>query len=266
MAEIVLPTLSASRRILYLDSARGLAAISIVVWHFLTAFFPFEGPSFVQVSPFHFLWYADADVTFFFIYSGFILAYTNRQFLDGLSGADYIRFLITRAFRIYPLFLVILLLSHVLAITVYPISGGQYLTSHFHKFWDFHKSWGDVARESLLVIRIPADIDARYIPQDWTLSVELIAGAFLPLLSWLMKKNSWICCILIFLLARIPGLSTFVLEFGAGVFLYHFMDRIQAFWNRLSRFGHYTVVALALVCYTCVFHFSYYLGGPGAFF
>ncbi|HEV2481817.1 MAG TPA: acyltransferase [Puia sp.] len=265
MPEKVLPTLSASRRLLYLDSARGLAAVSVVFWHSITAFFPFERPSFAQDSPFHFFWYGDADVTFFFIHSGFILTYTNRQFLGGLSGGDYARFLVSRAFRIYPLFLFVLLLSHILATTVYPISGGQYLTSHFHQFWNFHKSWGDVAREALLVVRIPGNDAERYMPQDWTLSVELIASAFLPLLSWLMKKNSWICCVLIFLLARIPGLSTFVLEFGAGVFLYHFADRIKVLWNRLNRAGHYAIVTLALVCYTCVFHFSDYLGNGDLF-
>lgn len=204
-------------------------------------------------------------MTFFFIHSGFILTYTSRQFLNGVSGADYVRFLITRAFRIYPLFLVILLVSHVLATTVYPISNGQYLTAHFHEFWNFHKSWGDVAREALLVIRIPGNSAERYMPQDWSLSVELIVSAFLPLLSWLMKKNAWFCCVLIFLLAKVPGLTTFVLEFGAGVFLYHFSDRIRVLWNRLNRVGHYMVAGLAVVCFTCVFHYSEYYGARDLF-
>ena len=265
MPSKVLPTLSASNRILYLDSARGLAALSMVVWHFFTAFFPIEGPSFVRDSPFHFLWYGDADMTFFFIHSGFILTYTNRQFLGGLSGASYARFLVSRAFRIYPLFLVVLLLSRVLATTIYPISSGGYLTPHFLRFWSFHKGWGDVARQALLVVRIPGNSVERYMPQDWSLSVELIVSAFLPLLSWLMKKNSWVCCVLIVLLAKIPGLSTFVLEFGVGVFLCHFTDRIKTLWSQLNRVGHYTIVGLALVCFTCVFHYSDYFGGRELF-
>jgi len=265
---IPLSPLSSSKRILYLDSARGVAAISMITWHFFTAFYPLDGDSFVRVSPFRFLWYGDADMTFFFIHSGFILTYINRQFITGISGVGYLRFLIGRVFRIYPLFLVILVISHIIAITVYPLSSGSFLTPHFHRFWNFHKSWGDVAREALLVVRIPGGSAERYMPQDWTLSVELIVSAFLPLLSRLMNKNSWVCCVVIFALAKVPGLTTYLLEFGVGVFLFRFMDKIGELWARIRerfRVGLFLIVGLAVVCWTCVFHYSDYFGGRWVF-
>ena len=56
-------------RLVYLDTARALAALSTVVWHFCTAFLNYGKPGFIRDSPFHFFWYGDADVTFFFIHT-----------------------------------------------------------------------------------------------------------------------------------------------------------------------------------------------------
>lgn len=250
----------ARKRIVYLDSARALAALSTVVWHFFTAFFDLGRPSFIRDSPFHLFWYGDADVTFFFIHSGFILTYVNRQFLEGITPASYARFLVSRVFRIYPLYLFILLSSYLVATTVYPLSSGRYLTAHFQEFWNVRKSWMDLAREAILVVRIPDNSAARYIPQDWTLTVELLVSGFLPLLSLLMKKRAFLACVVILLLAKLPGLITYVLEFGIGILLFHFMEQIARYWRRMRPVLHWAIGGAALLAATCFFHFSEYLG------
>ncbi len=255
----------AGKRILYLDSARGLAALSITIWHFFTVFFDLGHASFVRDSPFHLFWYADADVTFFFIYSGFILTYCNRQFLEEITLISYVRFLIGRIFRIYPLYLFILLSSHLIAKTVYPLSSGQYLTAHFHEFWNFRKTWADVAREAILVVRIPDGSAARYLPQDWTLTVELLVSLFLPLFGRLLKKGAFLVCVVIVLLAKVPGLITYVLEFGTGILLFHFMERITVYWRRMQPVLHWGIGCAALLAGTCFFHFSEYQGGGHLF-
>jgi peptidoglycan/LPS O-acetylase OafA/YrhL len=252
--------LSPGKRLVYLDTARALAALSTVIWHFCTALLSYDKPGFVRDSPFHLFWYGDADVTFFFIHSGFILTYCNRQFAESISGASYVRFLTGRVFRIYPLYLFILLVSHLLAVTVYPLSSGHYLTAHFHEYWNFRKSWGDVSREALLVIRMPENSVDRYLPQDWTLTVELIASAILPLLNWMMRRQIWVCGLLILLLARLPWLTTYLLEFGLGVFLYYAMGPAVAWWKRSAAIWRWSVIVLALLFSSCLLSFSDYLG------
>ena len=266
MSENPVNRLGPGKRLVYLDTARALAALSTVVWHFCTALLNYDKPGFVRDSPFHAFWYGDADVTFFFIHSGFILTYCNRQFAESISGPSYARFLIGRIFRIYPLYLFILLVSHLLAVTVYPLSPGHFLTAHFHEYWNFRKTWADVCREALLVIRLPGNSVERYLPQDWTLTVELIASAFLPLLNWMMRRQIWLCCLLILLLARLPWLTTYILEFGLGVLLYYVMGPAVAWWRRSGAVGRWVVVLLALSLSTCCFSFSDYLGSGRSLF
>jgi len=251
-----------TKRLGYLDSARGLAALSVITWHFFTAFYNIEGHSFVQDSPLHIFWYGPSDVTFFFIHSGFILTYTSQKFLKGIQIRDYIGYLIRRICRIYPLYIFILLLSHLAYNTIYPMSSGRFLSDHFREFWKFPaKTWIDVLKEAVLIVRVPESSVGRYMPQDWTLAVELYASAVLPFLCLFMKKNSWLCCLGILLLARVPGLCTYILEFGIGVFLFNFMDRIHQLWNRTGAFIHAMVIGLAILLSTCFFQFSDYLGG-----
>jgi len=63
-------------RFSYMDSVRGLAALSVAIWHFFTALVDYRQPGLISTSPLHLLWYGEAAVVFFFIYSGFILSYS----------------------------------------------------------------------------------------------------------------------------------------------------------------------------------------------
>jgi peptidoglycan/LPS O-acetylase OafA/YrhL len=89
-------------RLLYLDSARGLAALSVMMWHFLVAFVPRDSADLLK-NPVHLLYYGEADIIFFFIHSGFILSYSYAHKLSA-AISSYLGFLIERTFRIYPLF------------------------------------------------------------------------------------------------------------------------------------------------------------------
>ena len=57
---------AAKQRLYYLDSARGLAALSVITWHFIAAFYDPTQANTATGSPLHFFWYGEADVVFFF--------------------------------------------------------------------------------------------------------------------------------------------------------------------------------------------------------
>lgn len=251
------------QRLLYLDSARGLAAISVITFHFLFAVFGSQLKSqYSSVS--HFFWYGEADVIFFFIHSGFILAYSYAGKDAKLSPKYYIRFLLERIFRIYPLFLVVLLLSFI-AINntpAYPYTNEPYVGL----FWNYHPAWNDFFRESLLIIRLPESANLRLIPQDWTLTIELLAGAAVPLLAFSGKRNLFLFILLLAILKAGNFLSTYIFEFGLGVLLFLIRDNIVNTWLKCNMLVKILFTAAALLLYSCLFSFPSFFAGDIVFF
>lgn len=90
------PSISiASGRIASLDSLRGLAALSVVVWHIATMF-PFSSDPWFARTPFHIFGDGEEAVAIFFALSGFVLMlpYLNLRDTDDSSRKEscaYIR-------------------------------------------------------------------------------------------------------------------------------------------------------------------------------
>ncbi len=214
------PIQSPARRLFYLDTARGLAAVSVVIWHFFTAFAGYDASAVVYHSAGHLFWYGEADVIFFFVHSGFILTYSYANAESRLNFPGYARFLIERIFRIYPLFLFILAVSFILRSTVYPFSNGSYLSTHLLQFWNARKSVSELAKEAILVIRVPEDANDRFMPQDWTLTVELLFCPFIPFLSLLWRRGKWFFWPVVLIALKFLHFNTYLFEFATGVFIF----------------------------------------------
>jgi peptidoglycan/LPS O-acetylase OafA/YrhL len=242
-------------RLPFLDTARGLAAISVITWHCFTAIASHPESGKLYTSPFHFFLYGEADMIFFFIHSGFILSYSNPQFENAFSGISYLKFLIRRIARIYPVFLFILLLSFVLRNTVYPIPAINYLSTHFLKFWNNPIQFKDVLKQGILAVRIPDNANLRLIPQDWTLTIEVLVCPLIPFINFLNRKSKIFCWLLVLILLKVLHFNTFLFEFVIGVNLYSFRHQITAVWNK----GHWSVklffLLLGILFYTCFFSF-----------
>jgi len=243
-----------AERLLYLDSARGLAALSVMTWHFLLSVYGLniEGAHFH--TPFRLFWFGEADVIFFYVHSGFILAYTvtRRNFNIGIRS--YSAYLIERVFRIYPLFLFILLLSAVLYWNLPPyLSTGEY--DYISRFWFSDINAKDLAGQAMLLVRLPESANLRLIPQDWTLTVELLAGASIPLLAYAGRKHLLIFVTLLVLLKWTNWLTTYILEFGTGVALFLFWEPVKKTWNRLPLVGKGGIVLAAIIGYSGCFVF-----------
>src|SRR5258708_26318115 len=108
-------------------------------------------------------------------------------------------------FRIYPVFLACLLIGFLL-LNFYLSSFKDYLTYTERSFW-VREFWltpkriVDVLKEGILILRIPSDTTKRLLPQDWTLSAELICSSVVPIFLLLFKKGkSWIFLLFIFII------------------------------------------------------------------
>jgi peptidoglycan/LPS O-acetylase OafA/YrhL len=246
-----------TKRLSYLDSARGLAALSVTIWHFLAAFLNWPGVRAVALSPLHLLWYGQADVLFFFIHSGFILAYAYANQCAKLRLGNYSRFYVERIFRIYPLFLFVLLGSFLLKQSVYPLVPARYTSAHLQTFWAGALGWHQFLKEGILFYPAFGKGQFFLIPQGWTLSVEILVCPWVPVLALLLrnKKWAWTYWPVVFILLKIFRLNTYLFEFALGVFLYYQWSLIRQLWSSMTLLLKGLAAAVCAVLYSCFFHF-----------
>jgi peptidoglycan/LPS O-acetylase OafA/YrhL len=250
------PITSPTKRLSYLDTARGLAAVSVVIWHYFTALSGYDQSALVNHSPFHFFWYGEADVIFFFIHSGFILTYSYANAETRVTVSKYVKYLIERGFRIYPLFLFILVVSWVLRRTIYPFSNGQWLSGHLLQYWGAKKDLAALGKEAILIVRIPDNANERLMPQDWTLTVELLVCPLVPLLALLLRKAKWLFWPLVIVMLWIFHFNTYLFEFATGVFIFFLWKDGKTVWGRVGTIVKLSAVVAAVLLYTVLFHFS----------
>ena len=172
------------KRIHILDSLRGIAALQVLIFHvnnqLLGDLSPIASYFINGISP----------VAFFFVLSGFVLSY---PYFKNNNNIDYYKFIIKRIFRIYPLYIVILILVVIFQKDVSFIKWIQECSIFFGDF-------------SLLY---PA----------WTLEVEIVGSLFIPFLILLRSNNKiyyW-CFSIIIYLAVIKDIQPYILNFIFGV-------------------------------------------------
>lgn len=168
-----------------LTGARFLAALWVVVYHY---FFAFQSPvrTATELIPgtslmnpvLLLMWQGHLAVDFFFLLSGFILAYTYLA-ADGSARGGKRAFWVARIARIYPLYLLGLLLG----MEPYLVSG--------HRLFGVGTS--AVASLFLLQAWIPSTLG--WNQPAWSLSVEaffyLLFPLLLPLAARLSRRGLW---------------------------------------------------------------------------
>jgi peptidoglycan/LPS O-acetylase OafA/YrhL len=175
------------RRLGELDALRGLAALSVVAYHCLHLQPSFRIPSQAGIfdePPLDELWNGTQAVFFFFVLSGFVLA---RPYLTPGSGPSPVRFWLRRLFRLYPLYLVAMVIA----------VGMVWLTS---PSTPAVLAWGDPAwapRWTVALTLAPvldhltllgAMNNALYDPPVWSLVQEARLSLLLPLVVWCIRR------------------------------------------------------------------------------
>lgn len=248
----------ANERLLYLDSARGFAALSVMIYHFIVAFELTSGLPNKAINPLHFFYYGQAGVLFFFIHSGFILSYslTNREHKTRTSA--YIRFIIERIFRIYPLFVFIVLISYILKQTLFPLGDVMYTTAHLQGYWKRDMNLDSLVNELVLIHSVDQEGTRRLIPQEWTAAVEIVIGLLIPLLLYFLRKIkwAWLYWLIILFVIKLLRFNTFLFDFALGVFLFYHMETIKKIWRRMPVQIKWLSAGAAILCFTCFFRFG----------
>ncbi len=223
----------AQQRLGYLDSLRGIASLSVVLYHFIGGFEP--SIQFLDKTQIH-LWsivFNGQDaVSFFFVLSGLVLSMKYFQGRHANQPIHYRNFAIARLYRLYPAFWVSLICYY-----LYSIRGGNIKV---------FQSLTDLLTEATLFRNFAPLYGA-----GWTLNVELVLSLCLPFLILLIRYDRKLFNIFLLLSVLFSVfMSLFILHFMLGILLaYHFQtiaeyDLKAHRWYRY-RYGIVLLVALA---------------------
>ena len=186
------PTIFASRRPRYiaLDSLRGLAALSVVFYHYTLLFPVFQSqhwadvrsfPAFVgwlfSGTPLALLRSGWPPVIIFFVLSGFVL---SIPFFSG-SEPPLLSFWIKRWFRIYPPYAICLVLSGIVATVVYANGAPVPLE-------DYWRSPINPLTIVSHVFMLGIDSQNKIDPPVWTLVHEMRISLILPLIAYALIR------------------------------------------------------------------------------
>lgn len=249
------------RRLGGLDALRGLAALTVVIHHFLIAnpvFFDAAHRydlAWLKLTPLHVVWAGREAVILFFILSGFVLSipWWNRR--RPATAAFFVR----RLLRIYPAYLVAVLAATAgdVLLSRHGLAG---MSDWFNSVWARPLDAPTLVSHLLLVPPFdPQPLD----PVLWSLSHEMRISLLFPLLMWFVMRYDWRLVVGALLpLSWLGGLFTpmswissieFLLMFAVGALLARERERITAFVRGLSSLHLWVGLLLAMVLYTTNF-------------
>jgi peptidoglycan/LPS O-acetylase OafA/YrhL len=219
-----------------LTGFRGIAALLVAVYHFTKAHGP-DGAIYLHGG------YLAVDA--FFVLSGYVLAYNYAStFLNGFEWSGYREFLIKRICRVYPAYIVILVLAFAKLAFDFSGSGGLVDFGMWDAFCNVFMltGWGLHAHSIMGV--------------SWSVSAELFCYIFFPVFVMFNKlrivplvASSVAIFILIAVISRVGGgvvgpldivaedtffpLLRAACGFAIGVILFAVANRIPAFESRV---------------------------------
>ncbi|PPD30166.1 MAG: hypothetical protein CTY19_16275 [Methylomonas sp.] len=228
----------------YLDTIRGLAALTVINEHYVIAYgLPCETELCQQIldfSPLHIWWDGTAAVSMFFVLSGMVLSikYFRVSHKPDMSQFHLSHFLIGRMFRIWLPYLLVLIISAGLFMQTFGsdvlntrLPPTDWIVNMWHKY---PLTLTDMLREGLL-LDMPALIVL--LPQSWTLSIELVLSLLLPI-GLLLADRGTVWLVFFSLLAiSLLNVSLFLLHFLMGLMIARYYSPISHYlsdkhWQR----------------------------------
>lgn len=259
-----------NKRIREFDSLRGLAALSVVFFHYLIVIPLFrskevaEDPFLLLIknTPLRFFWAGQEAVIFFFILSGLVLA---LPFINQ-NHVLYKDFIIKRLVRIYIPYITVVCLSLILRFTLSK-EGIEGLSDWFHYAWTTPVTSWTILNHVLLISSFN---NWELNPVLWSLVHEMRISLIFPFLALLILNNRYwkvlgvIGClsVSVFLIYRYNQFNNdylltlrFLPYFVIGFLLAQYMDVLKAYCMTLSKIQKIIVFVASLLLYTYTWWF-----------
>lgn len=189
-----------NNRIEYLDSLRGIAALSVVIFHCMISFVIFHSANynseyqnsfikFITESPLKILWNGTEAVLLFFVLSGFVL---SISYLNGKANR-YNVFLAKRFARIYIPYFIVMLISVILSMIFLEFNNLEGMSSTFNNRWNH-----PITLEAILAYVFMINYDTANVNGVvWTLFHEMRISIVFPLLMLVIIKYNFIKSLMI---------------------------------------------------------------------
>lgn len=279
---------SAPKRIPELDAVRGLAAFSVVVFHYFLLLKASPQSSLdgayhlthiLALTPLGLFWAGHQAVVLFFILSGFVLT----LMLEG-GHLRYGQYLLRRLTRLYLPYMAAVGIGVMLEFAVDPTHMAT-LGHWINKFWSWPITGKSLAQHATVVGEFNSD---RYDFTIWSLVHEIRISLVFPLLLLLVSRTRWwvsltallslsAAMILLrygafhgwgscFSFADKDGLTNYtltfhyLLAFGVGASLAHNRGAIKSWYHSLSTGKRGLLVLLSLLLYIDGGRFARWLG------
>jgi peptidoglycan/LPS O-acetylase OafA/YrhL len=239
-------------RLDYLDSIRGLAALSVLCGHFWGAYGSPQALSpYIDNFPFAVIQDGSAAVSIFFVLSGLVLSLSYfRKAESGYRLSKVLGpFIIKRIARIVLPFAAILLTSLWLKHTLFqPVQTIPPESGWAQSFWRNQDTLRHLIRQAFLVYPTLADQD-RLIPQDWTLTVELNLSFLVPFLILIAVQSSFGLVFLAIVCVELFRVQEYLYHFVAGILMAKFYSQLRQWQEDSNGWSKWTVFSLGFVLY-----------------
>lgn len=243
-----------------LTALRGIAALLVVVYHFSKIvlddeLLPLSQSSFVQKS------YLMVD--FFFILSGFIMAYVYGDwFVKKCNGSDFRKFFVARFARLYPLHLFTLGWCIMLKTLLHLTGIMPDLSAKMQGMFVLEA----IPVHMLLLNAFVPDAFLTFNIPSWSVSAEWYTYLLFPMLAWIAARQGWARKILFVALLYVAywsiiqfyghnfdlnvthygGVFRCLIGFGIGMMTYAGYQRLRQ-WRGFEHSGWLTLACALLV-------------------
>ncbi len=256
-----------------LDSLRGIAALSVVIDHFIMIFPNIALDTYdtginpvnvIKYSPLHVFWAGTEAVVLFFLLSGLVL---SLPFINGKTQT-YPSFMTKRFFRIYPAYICAVLLGMVMRSLLYHGKINE-LSSWFNSVWTNPFSFHALLDHVLLIVSFP---NGNFVPVLWSLVHEMRISILFPLLMIMIikfnsKQNIIIGLILSlsgFILTILFNISNdyvlslqFIIMFITGALIAKHMSYLVERYSSLPRAIKFIIFIFGICLYTFKWNLHY---------
>ncbi len=248
------------RKIIGLDSVRGIAALIVVFWHWATIFYPalMSGPGSpihssyeltVYQSPLSFFFTGNFAVVMFFILSGFVLTVKYFSHNQGSLFPAAIK----RYIRLMPVVLFSTLFGFAImsAGWIYQLqAAGLSHSVYLGTYYNFHPSLLDaLGQGSFLVFTQVWPLNVAYNPVLWTIYYEMLGAMLVFGLATLTRGQSkrW----LLYIIGLVIFINTYFVGFIMGVLLADLYASKPALFERIRK-ARAIYKFLALMLAVCI--------------
>jgi peptidoglycan/LPS O-acetylase OafA/YrhL len=173
-------TIDSSRRILELDGVRGIACLTVLIWHYFIATVELGGTSIaVHMGGWSIL--GPSGVDLFFVLSGFLI---SGILFDNRNSPNYFKtFYVRRICRIFPVYYV-MVLSFILVRSMVSPDSAFYL-------WLLKDpmptaAYATFTQNFAMACTQPATAGAKWMAMSWSVAVEEQFYMLFPLVVWLV--------------------------------------------------------------------------------